>query len=209
MIRVLIADDHPIIRKGLSEILAEAPDVVVSGEAGNGREALRQAGEGTCDLVLLDISMPDKHGLDVLAEMKDRKPALPVLILSMYPEEQYALRALKAGASGYLVKDSAPEELVAAIRKAAAGGVYVSPALAERLAVRLGGTFSGPPHEALSQREFQVLCLIAQGQTVGEIAVALFLSPKTVSTYRRRILTKMDLSNNAELMRYAMENRLV
>ena len=210
MLRILIADDHPVFRRGLKQIIEEASDLVVAAEAANGAEALRKARTGDYDVVLLDITMPVKNGVDVLSQLKHDRPALPVLMLSMHPEEQYAVRALRAGASGYLTKESAPEELVAAIRKVSAGGKYVSASLAEHLAsiVQSAGGES-PPHETLSRREYQVMCLIAAGKTVSEVARELSLSVKTVSTYRARILEKLQMRNNAELMRYATQNQLV
>lgn len=209
MIKLLIADDHTIVRKGLKQILAETSDIVVSDEATNGQEVLNKVKQDSFDMVLLDISMPGKSGLDVLKELKIERPKLPVLILSMYPEEQYAVRVLRAGASGYLTKESAPDELILAIRKVAQGKKYVSSSLAEKLAFDLRIDTSKPVHENLSDREYQVMCLIASGKTVTEISEILSLSVKTISTYRSRILEKMNMNNNAELTRYAIENRLV
>ena len=209
MLRVLIADDHPVFRRGLKQIIAETSDLVVADEAADGREALLKARTGDYDVVLLDISMPFKNGLDVLSQLKSERPTLPVLMLSMHPEEQYAVRALKTGASGYLTKESAPEELVAAIRKVSRGGKYVSASLAERLASMLDEDDKRLPHEALSNREYQVMLLIASGKSVSEIAQELSLSVKTVSTYRARILEKLRMTNNAELIRYATKNDLV
>ncbi len=178
-------------------------------EAADGAEALRKARTGDCDVVLLDIAMPVKNGIDALTQLKHERPALPVLMLSMHPEEQYAVRALRAGASGYLTKESAPEELVAAIRKVSAGGKYVSVSLAEHLASIVQSAGESPSHETLSGREYQVMCLIAAGKTVSEVARELSLSVKTVSTYRARILEKLQMKNNAELMRYATRHQLV
>jgi two-component system invasion response regulator UvrY len=209
VLRILIADDHPVFRRGLKQIIEEASDLVVAAEAANGAEALREARAGDYDVVLLDITMPVKNGVDVLSQLKHDRPALPVLMLSMHPEEQYAVRALRAGASGYLTKESAPEELVAAIRKVSAGGRYVSASLAEHLASIVQSAAESPPHETLSRREYQVMCLIAAGKTVSEVARELSLSVKTVSTYRARILEKLQMKNNAELMRYATQNQLV
>jgi two-component system invasion response regulator UvrY len=209
MLRILIADDHPVFRRGLKQIVEEAPDLVVAGEAANGAEALQEARTDDYDVVLLDITMPVKNGVDVLSQLKHERPALPVLMLSMHPEEQYAVRALRAGASGYLTKESAPEELVAAIRKVSAGGKYVSASLAEHLASVVQSAGEAPPHSTLSNREYQIMCLIASGKTVSEAARELSLSVKTVSTYRARILEKLQLKNNAELMRYATQNQLV
>ena len=209
MINILIADDHTIVRKGLKQILAETQDMVVAGEASNGFEVMEKVRNNHYDVLLLDISMPGKSGLDILKELKAEKPKLPVLVLSMYPEEQYAVRVLRAGASGYLTKESAPDELVVALRKVAQGKKYVSPSLAEKLAVNLEVDASKPPHETLSDREYQVMCMIASGKTVGEIAEKLSLSAKTISTYRARILEKMNMKNNAELTHYAIQNKLV
>jgi len=208
MIRILVADDHPIVRKGLKQIIEETSDIIVEDEAGNGYEVLEKIQKNNFDVVLLDISMPGKNGLDVLKQIKTIKSNLPVLILSMHPEEQYAIRVLKAGASGYLTKESAPEELVKAIRKVANRGKYVSSSLAERLVFDLSDG-NKMAHETLSDREFQVMCMIASGKTVSVIADELSLSVKTVSTYRARILDKMRLKNNAELTRYAFENNLI
>jgi two-component system invasion response regulator UvrY len=208
-IRLLIADDHAIVRKGMKQILAETRDIVVADEAGNGREALEKAQKNDFDMVLLDISMPGRDGLEVLKELKGLRPKLPVLMLSMYPEEQYAVRSLRSGASGYLTKDSAPDELIAAIRKVYSGGKYVSASLAEKLAQKMSADTERPLHEALSDREYQVMSMIASGKTVKEIGEELSLSVKTVSTYRSRILAKMRLKGNAELTRYALDNKLV
>jgi len=209
MLKILIADDHPVFRKGLKQIIAETPDIAVAGEAANGLEVLNKVKMGDFDLVLLDISMPGKTGIDVLAQLKYERPELPVLMLSMHPEEQYAVRSLKAGASGYLTKESAPDELVAAIRKVSTGGIYVSASLAERLASIVQKGSEELPHDTLSNRELRVMCLIASGKTVSEIAKELSLSIKTVSTYRSRILGKMKMKNNAELTHYAINNKLI
>jgi DNA-binding NarL/FixJ family response regulator len=209
MLKILIADDHPVVRRGLKQIIADTPDMAVGDEATNGWEVLNKVRAGDYDVVLLDIAMPGKDGLDVLTQLKHEKPRLPVLMLSMYPEQQFAVRALRAGASGYLTKESAPDELVGAIRKVSAGGKYVSSALAEKLALDLQGGGKQPPHETLSDREYRVMCLIASGKTVTEIARELSLSVKTISTYRRRILDKMKMKNNAELTHYTISRRLV
>jgi DNA-binding NarL/FixJ family response regulator len=209
MLRVLIADDHPLFRWGLKQIIAETSDLVLADEAADGREALLKARTGDYDLVLLDISMPFMNGLDVLSQLKSDRPTLPVLMLSMHPEEQYAVRAVRAGASGYLTKESAPEELVAAIRKVSKGGKYVSASLAQALASMLNEDDTRLPHETLANREYQVMRSIASGKSVSEIAQELSLSVKTVSTYRTRILEKMRMTNNAELIRYAIKNELV
>jgi len=209
MLRILIADDHPVFRRGLKQIIQETADMVVAAEAVDGREALLKARTGDYDVVLLDITMPIKNGVDVLSQLKHERPTLPVLMLSMHPEEQYAVRALRAGASGYLTKESAPEELVAAIRKVSTGGKYVSASLAERLASMVQEDGGPLPHETLSGREYQIMRLIAAGRTVSEAARELSLSVKTVSTYRARVLEKLRLKNTAELIRYATKNELV
>lgn len=209
MINILIADDHTIVREGLKQILAETADIAVEGEASSGQEALNKVRTGNFSLVLLDISLPGMSGLDVLKQIKCLKPDLPVLILSMYPEEQYAIRTLRAGASGYLTKESAPNELLEAIRKVAQGRKYITTTLAERIAVDWETESDKPRHEILSDREYQVLCLIASGRTVGEIAEELSLSVKTVSTHRSRVLKKMGLENNAQLTHYAIKHNLV
>jgi two-component system, NarL family, invasion response regulator UvrY len=208
MIKVLIVDDHTIVRQGLIQILEETSDIVAAAEARNGREAIALLRAGAFDVVLLDVSMPDMDGLSVLNAIKPEHPKLPVLVLSMYPEEQFALRLLKAGASGYLTKESASEELIRAIRKVAQGGRYITLELAETLAFAVDKD-DRPPHETLSNREYQIMRLIASGKSTGDIAEALSLSVKTVSTYRTRILDKMGLSSNAEIMRYAMQQGLV
>jgi two-component system, NarL family, invasion response regulator UvrY len=209
MLKILIVDDHPVFRRGLKQIIVDTPDMTVVDEATNGWEVLSKIQTNDYDVVLLDIAMPDKDGLEVLTQMKHERPQLPVLMLSMYPEEQFAVRALKAGASGYLTKESAPDELVGAIRKVAAGGKYVSSALAEELAFDLERGGKQPLHLTLSDREYRVMCLIASGKTVTEIARELSLSVKTISTYRHRILDKMKMKNNAELTRYAVISRLI
>lgn len=209
VIRVLICDDHAIVRTGLRQILDEAPDMSVGGEAATGNEALQKLREIDCDVVLLDIAMPEKNGIDTLKQIKQVKPGLAVLVLSMYPEEQYAISLLRAGAAGYMTKESATDQLLAAIRKVAQGGKYISPTLAEILASELGGDTDKPLHENLSKREFQIFCKLAAGQTVSDIANEIFLSVKTVSTYRSRVLEKMKMKNNAELTYYAVKNGLI
>jgi two-component system invasion response regulator UvrY len=208
--RILLADDHAVVRHGLKQILADEVRRAVFGEARNAQEALNRVWKENWDVVVLDITMPGRSGLEVLREIKKSRPKLPVLVLSMHPENQFAVRVLKRGASGYMTKESAPEELVGAIRKVLAGGRYVSNSLAEKLATYLaGGDSQKPPQELLSDREFQVLRLIASGKIVSEIARELSLSVKTISTYRTRILEKMGMKNNAELMHYAMQHQLV
>jgi DNA-binding NarL/FixJ family response regulator len=209
MKRVLIVDDHEVVRDGLKQILGEHFGLAVFGEASNAPDALRLAREPDWDVVVLDLSLGGRSGLEVLKEMKHLRPKLPVLILTMHSEEQYARRAFRAGANGYVTKDSAREELVKAINKVIEGGRYVSPALAERLVVDIVRGTDRPPHEALSDREFEVMRLIASGKTVGEIAEILSLSDKTISTYRARLLDKMGMKTNAELTHYAIQNKLV
>ena len=209
MIKVLVADDHPVVRAGLKQILSEAQDIKVTAEAEDGHEILDKVRNQEFDVIVLDITMPGLMGLDVLKQLKSEKPELPVLILSMHPEEQYAIRVLRAGASGYLTKASAPDKLTGAIRKLYRGGKYVSSSLAERLADELGGDLTKLPHQTLSDREYQVMCLLASGKTVTQVADQLALSVKTVSTYRTRILEKMKMQSNAELTHYAIENKLV
>ncbi|HSB73459.1 MAG TPA: response regulator transcription factor [Candidatus Methylomirabilis sp.] len=209
MIRIVIVDDHTVVRRGLKQILSEESDMAVVGEAHNAQDMLTLVRKQACDVIVADISMPGRSGLDVLKELKQDRPKLPVLVLSMHPEDQYAVRALKLGASGYMTKESAPEELVKAIRKVVSGGRYVSPSLAEKLALDLAVDTERPVHETLSEREHQVFTMIAQGKTVKEIADELALSVKTISTYRTRILEKMAMKNNAELIHYAISNRLV
>jgi len=209
MMRILIADDHAVVRKGLRQILEDATGIVVGGEAGNGREALEKIRAGGWDALVLDLAMPGPSGLEVLKQVKREWPQLPVLVLSMHAQEQYAARVFKAGASGYLPKESAPEELIRAIRKVCSGGRYVSADQAEKLIGLLDSTSDKPPHELLSDREFEVLRLIASGRTVSQIAEQIQLSVKTVSTYRARILEKMGMKTNAELTTYAIKNSLV
>jgi len=208
MIRILIADDHFIVREGLKQIVSEVPDMIVLDEARDGQEALKKALTKDFDIVILDISMPFKSGLDVLKELKEQKPATNVLVLSVHSEENYALRVLKAGASGYLTKESAPDELVMAIRRVSQGRKYITSSLAEKLAGMIEKPTDAPLHSTLSEREFRVLCMIAAGRSIKEISEELFLSIKTISTYRSRILQKMGLRNNSELIRYSIENGL-
>ncbi len=208
-IRVLIADDHAIVRQGLRQILSETEDLIVAGEASSGVEALQLVRDGAWDVVLMDVSMPDRNGIDSLKLIKKENPKLPVLMLSMHPEEHYAIRALKAGAAGYLTKQSAPEQLVGAIRQVASGKKYVSASLAEELAKAIGDDTEKAPHEKLSDREYQTLCMIASGKTLSQIADELNLSVKTVSVYRARLLEKMKMRNNAELTHYGLKHHLV
>lgn len=207
MIKILIADDHAIVRRGLRQILAETHDMVVAGEAYDGQDLLHKVMAEHWDVVILDISMPGRGGLDTLKQLKSEHPKLPVLMLTMHPEDQYAIRVLRAGASGYLTKESAPDHLVKAIRKVAGGGKYISPHLAEKLAFSLE-SIDRPLHEILSDREFQVMRLIASGKTVKEIGEELSLSVKTISTYRTRILEKMKMKNNAEITHYMIKKEL-
>ncbi len=208
-IRVFIVDDHAIVREGLKQILADTPDLVVAGDAETGHEAIKLAREGLYDVLLLDISMPDRSGIDVLKQIKKEAPDIAVLMLSMHREDQYAIRSLKSGASGYLNKQSAPAELVVAIREVIAGRKYISTALAQELANQVGGNHQTSLHETLSDREYQTMTMIASGKCVSDIAIELNLSVKTVSMYRARLLQKMKLKNNAELMHYALKNKLV
>jgi len=209
MIRILIVDDHAILLRGLKEILEREFRDVSIGEAGTAEQALTQLDAENWDLVILDITLPGRSGVDVLRNVKALRPKLPILVLSMHPEDQYGKRVLKAGASGYMNKESAPEELIKAVRKLLSGGRYVSPTLAETLAVDLSRDDGTPAHERLSDREFEVLRKMASGKTVGQIAQELHLSVPTVSTYRARILEKMGMSTNAELIRYAVSHHLV
>lgn len=209
MLKILIADDHPLIRKGLGRILADSIYVDSVDEAPDGETAIALVREKRYDVVVLDISMPGKDGMVVLSEVKDIAPSVPVLILSIQPEEQYAVRAFRLGASGCLNKSSAPEELVEAIRTVAQGGTYLSPKVGNLVLETLRGGSHAQPHEALSEREAQVMMLIAKGKTVGEIADTLALSVKTVSTYRSRLLEKLSLENNAQVMEYTFRNKLI
>ena len=209
MIKILVADDHAVVRQGLKQIVADTNDIVVAGEASNGHEALDKILKNDYDVVVLDITMPGRSGLDILTELKSHKVDTPVLVLSMHPESQYAVRVLKAGAAGYLTKESASEELVAAIRKVSLGHKYVSSSLAEKLAFNLETGAEKPLHQVLSDREYRVMCMLASGKTIREIADELMLSRKTVSTYRARVLQKMQIKNNSELIRYALEHGLL
>ena len=208
MIRVLIVDDHEIVRRGLKEVFDDEFSELKIGEAKNSREALEQMAAYEWDIVLLDINMPGRNGLEILSELKRLRSHTPVLVVSAYPEEEFAVRSFKLGASGYLNKNSAADEVVAAARKAMAGGKYVTALLAEKLAATLGGDIQLAPHESLSSRELQVLQMVAKGRTIKEIAAELALSEKTVGTYRSRLSKKMGLATNVELTRYALQHRL-
>lgn len=209
MIRIFIADDHSLFRAGVCEILGKEKDLRVVGEAGNGIEAMAGIRQKECDVILLDVTMPGQGGLEILADIKRERPHARVLVLSMHPEDQYAPRVLKAGASGYVTKESAAEELIAAIRKVYAGGIYVSAHLAEKLASSLQANEAVLPHQTLSEREFSVLTQLVSGKKLKEIALDMCLSEKTITTYRSRILRKMNMSNNAELVHYAIQNKLI
>lgn len=207
--RILIADDHAVVRQGLKQILADEYRRATFGEAGNAQEAIDRVWNEEWDVVILDVTMPGRSGLEALKEIRKSKPRLPILVLSMHPEDQFAMRVLKSGASGYMTKESAPAELVGAVKKVMGGGRYVSAALAEKMAEHMGTDFQRAPHERLSNREFLVLRLIASGKTVSQIGEELKLSVKTISTYRARILEKMVMASNAELTHYAIQNKLV
>jgi DNA-binding NarL/FixJ family response regulator len=209
MIKIIIADDHAIFREGLRQILEDVPDLEVAGEASHGPELLEKIAHNDYNLLILDIAMPGLSGLDILKQLKSQKKMLRVLVLSMYPEEQYAIRAIKAGASGYLTKASASEELIAAIRKISKGGRYISSSIAERLLFELEPEGDRPLHERLSDREYQILCLIASGKTVRGIADKLNLSVKTISTHRVHILEKMKMKTNAQLTNYTLKHNLI
>ncbi|WP_447976930.1 response regulator [Candidatus Nitrospira bockiana] len=209
MLKILIVDDHPSFRRGVKEILTEGLDAVKIGEAGDANEMLEMLKAKKWDLLMMDITMPGRNGLEALKDAKAQCPSLPILVLSMHPEDQYAIRMFKAGADGYLTKASAPSELVRAIKKVLGGGQYVSQSLGEKLALTVKCGTDQAPHERLSDREYQVLCLLASGKTVGEIAKTINLSVTTISTYRARILEKMNMKNNAELTRYAVDAGLV
>lgn len=209
MLRLAIVDDHAVVRRGIRQILSECPDCRLVGEAATAAEALSLLRNTPCELVILDISLPDRSGLELLPQIRQEFPRVKVLMLTMHREEQYAIRLLKAGASGYLTKDGMPEELLTAIRRIASGGRYLSSSLAERIASHLGEDAERLPHERLSDREFQVLCLMAEGKSLTEIAYELSVSIKTISTHRARILQKTGFKNNAELIQYAVRNGLI
>mgnify|MGYP006289148591 CR=1 FL=1 len=208
-IKILIVDDHAVMREGLKRILNECDDLRVVDEACSGEEAIEKVNAGSFDLVMLDISMPGRGGMDALKEMRRIRPELPVLVLSMYPDDQYALRAFRAGAAGYVMKERSPDELVDAIHKVSSGGTHVTPSLAEKLAAHLAAGLPERPHEKLSDREDQVMRMLATGRSLKEIATELDLSVKTVSTYKRRIFQKTKLRNAAELIRYTIDNDLI
>lgn len=208
-IKVLITDDHAIVREGLRQICAGTKDIVVTGNAANGLEAVKLARVGNGDVMLLDIVLPDRNGIDILKQIRKEHPQLPVLMLSIHREDQYAIRALRAGAAGFLNKQAAPSELLAAIRQAATGRKYISPSLAQELANQIGFDHETPLHETLSDREYQTMIMIASGKTVSDIAAELSLSVKTISMYRSRVLAKMKMRHNAELTHYALKNELV
>jgi len=209
MIKILIADDHAIVRKGLRQIVSDTSDIIVADEASTGSEVLDKVHDNDYDVVVLDISMPGGDGLNILKQIKKVKHKIPILVLSIHPEDQYAVRALKAGAAGYMTKESAPDELITAIRRVAGGRKYVSSQLAEKLALHLELNSEKKLHESLSDREYQVLCMIASGKSVKEIANEVCLSIKTISTYRTRILEKMQMKGNAALTHYAIKHGLV
>ena len=208
MIRIVIADDHTIVREGLKQMLCTSEDFIIVGEACNGHEVILRTRELEFDVLLLDMSMPGRSGIELIRQVKSEKPRLRVLILSMHEEEQYAVRAIRAGASGYLTKETAAVQLVLAIRKVASGGAFITPAVAEQIALGAMPNAEGPPHSALSDREFQVMRLLVVGKSITDIASELNLSVKTVSTHKTRLMLKMGMTNQADLIRYAMENNL-
>lgn len=207
-IRIVIADDHPIVRAGLREIIGQERDMSIAAEAETSQDVFDVLARKPADVLILDVMMPGRGGMEVVKQLREERPGLPVLILSVFPEDQLAVRALRAGAAGYLTKESVPAELVGAIRKVFAGGRYVSPLVAEKLARELSGSAQAP-HERLSDREYQILRMIVRGQTVGDIADELSLSVKTISTYRARLMEKLGVKTTADLVRYALAERLV
>jgi DNA-binding NarL/FixJ family response regulator len=209
MIRIVLADDHLIVRRGLKQILAEEADFLVVGEAADGNEALTLVRQANFDVLVLDLSMPGRSGIELIKLIKAERPKLPILVLTMHQEEQYAVRAIKSGAKGYLTKESAPEQLVSAIRKVASGGAFITPAVAERMAMDFGATDNEAPHTQLSDREYQIFEMLVAGKSVTAIADALCISVKTISTHKTRILQKMHMSSSAELIHYAIEHTLV
>ena len=209
MIKLMVADDHPVVREGLKKMFEKSSNIEVTGEARNGQEVLNKVKNNEYDMILLDISMPGRNWIEVLKELREQKPDLPVLIISMHKEEEYIVRALKAGAAGYLTKESLPGELITAVKKIHQGGKYITISIAEKLAFHLDKNIEKPLHQTLSDREYQVLILIAKGKSTKEIAEELYLSCNTISTYRTRILEKMEMKNTAELIHYAFKNGLV
>lgn len=209
MIKIVIADDHDIVRAGLKQIIADEEDMEVAGEANSGEKLIELIKKNDYDVVLLDLKMSGMNGIEVMKHIKAIKPSVPVIVLSMHAEDQYAVRTIKAGASGYITKETAGDNLVSAVKRVVAGGKYISPTLAETLAESVAGGGSELPHENLTDREFQVLCMIASGKTVSEIGSELFLSVKTISTYRQRILEKMNMKNNSELTHYVIKNNIL
>jgi DNA-binding NarL/FixJ family response regulator len=209
MIKIVIADDHTIVREGLRRVVGEIEDIEVMGEATNGREVLEWVKKGGFDMLLLDLSMPNHSGVDFIKRLKDESPKLPILVLTMHEEEQYAVRSIRAGASGYLTKESASKELISAIRRVAQGRLYINASVAEKLALDTMATYDGPPHKSLSDREFEVFQMMVHGHSITNIATQLHLSVKTVSTHKARILQKMNKLSIADLVRYAMDNSLM
>lgn len=209
MIKIVIADDHDIVRAGLKQIIADEEDMEVAGEANSGEKLIELIKKNEYDVVLLDLKMSGMNGIEVMKHIKSIKPSVPIIVLSMHAEDQYAVRTIKAGASGYITKETAGDNLISAVRRVASGGKYISPTLAETLAESVAGGGSELPHENLTDREFQVLCMIASGKTVSEIGSELFLSVKTISTYRQRILEKMNMKNNSELTHYVIKNNIL
>ncbi len=209
MIRVLIADDHAVVRAGVKQILADTDDITVAAEASSGNEALTKARQGGCDVLLLDLSMPGQGGLEILKQLKTEMPRLPVLVLTMHPEDQYAVRTIRAGAAGYLTKQGVADELIQALRTVYAGKRYITPAVAEKLADEVKHDSNQPIHASLSDREYQIFIMIARGKTLSQIAAELCLSVKTISTYRARIMEKMEMKSNSELTHYAFQQNLV
>jgi two-component system invasion response regulator UvrY len=209
VIKILVADDHPLIRAGLKQYIVDTNDIVVTDEACNGKEALQRALDNDYDVILLDITMPGINGLDVLKYLKTQKPNSKIIMLTVHPEEQYAARALKAGASGYLTKESAPQELISAIRQVASGGRYITSSFAEKLAFSSVNNTEKPLYQTLSDREYQIMLMIASGRRLYSIAEELLISVKTVSSHRSHILEKLNIKNNAELVRYTIDNNLM
>lgn len=209
MTKVLIADDHPLFRRGLKDILQAQPDIELVGEADTGHKALQMARKQRWDALVLDITMPGLGGIEILSILRQEQPKLPILVLSAHPENQYAVRVLRAGAAGYMTKETAPQEFIRGLRKVLRGAKYVSETLAEKLAFDLGAQNARKPHDLLSDREYEIMRMIASGKPLGKIASELALSPRTVSTYRSRVLEKMQMKTNADLIRYALQNKLL